>query len=81
VTDEPPLPTFCKDCSYQRLANYVIWWGLDRHRYAKCAAPHQASGDGWVHPGLDSGSFCSLMRMEPKKCGPDARWFVPKGRT
>lgn len=75
----PPLtPPFCKDCDHQRLANPVIWWGLERHRYAKCAAPQQASGDGLIHPRLDRGSFCSLMRADPFKCGHEGRWHVPR---
>jgi hypothetical protein len=66
----------CRDCTYCKTANPILFWGMDRYVYARCMAPVQLSGNGLIHPLLEKGSFCSINRQDPARCGPDAKWFA-----
>lgn len=69
---------FCRDCIHCRPANPPFYWGADRYRFARCFAPVQVSGHGLIHPVLERGAFCSIIRRDPDKCGESAKWYEPK---
>jgi hypothetical protein len=66
---------FCRDCKHMKAANPLIYWGMDRLRHARCYSPAQISGNGLIHPVLEQGSFCSINRRDPDRCGETAKWY------
>ncbi len=61
--------SYCKDCRY-----FVT---VMPRGFAECYAPQGSLKPDMIY-GHVSGASCHDTRNDPKKCGPDARWFMPK---
>jgi hypothetical protein len=63
---------FCKDCKHIVLGGTAM-------TYAKCSKSKQVSPQFLVDaiPATEF-SYCSTMRMDGQRCGPDAALFEPE---